>query len=149
MEDCKPSKLKIVVTLGYSLLLMASSLIPMHQDARMLRFLLDLKPTLQNLLHIPAFAILTVLCLQVLSYSPMAMPRKVLLVLGFSILFGISNELVQWAVPGRYPGILDIMLNSVGSVLGIGIYMMAERRHSGLIRSVVCGRSRKEHFQTG
>jgi VanZ family protein len=139
MEACKPSKLKILLTLVYMFLIMMSSLIPMHQGATRLRFLLDLNPAVQNLLHIPAFAVLSVLCLQVLSYSPMARIKKVVLVLGFSIVFGILNELVQMAVPGRYAGLLDIMLNCVGSALGIGLFMLSERRHSGLLRRVVCG----------
>jgi hypothetical protein len=116
MEACKPSKLKILLALVYMFLIMMSSLIPMHQGATKLRFLL-----------------------QVLSYSPIARIKKVVLVLGFSIVFGILNELVQMAVPGRYAGLLDIMLNCVGSALGIGLFMLSERRHSGLLRRVVCG----------
>jgi glycopeptide antibiotics resistance protein len=139
MEPCKPSKLKIFLTTVYAALIMGSSLVPMHQDAQAFRFLLGLQPAIQNLLHIPAFAILSILCLQLLSYSPMSRARKIVLVLGFSFSFGIMNELVQAAIPGRYPGILDIVLNFLGSLMGIGFYMIAERRHSGLIRRFICG----------
>ena len=139
MEACKPSKTKIFLTCGYSILILLSSLIPMDANIRTFRFLLDLKPTIQNLLHIPAFAILSILCLQVLSYSSMVRTRKLALVLVFSVVFGILNELVQFAIPGRYPGSLDIMLNSVGSALGMLVYLAAESRQSGLIRRLVCG----------
>jgi len=139
MQACKASKLKILLTMAYILLLMGSSLIPMHEDVRTFRVLLALKPAIQNLLHIPALAILSILCLQVLSYATMERTRKIILVLGFTFAFGILNELVQAAIPGRYPGILDITLNFLGCLLGIALYMAAERRRSGLIRRVVCG----------
>jgi VanZ family protein len=139
MEACKPGKLRIFLATAYILLILLSSLIPMDENIRTFRFLLDLNPTIQNLLHIPAFAILSILCLQVLSYSPMVRIKKLGLVLVFSIVFGIVNELVQIAVPGRYPGLLDIGLNCIGATLGIILFAVAEQRHSGLLRRVVCG----------
>ena len=139
MEACKPSKTKIFLTCGYSILILLSSLIPMDQSAESFRFFLSLKPAVQNLLHIPAFAILSILCLQVLGYSPMDRTRKLIRVLMFSVAFGIVNEWVQFAIPSRYPGSLEIMLNSVGSALGMLVYLAAESRQSGLIRRLVCG----------
>ena len=139
MEACKPSKTKIFFTCGYITMILLSSLIPMDENIRTFRFLLDLKPTIQNLLHIPAFAILAILCMQILSYFSMDKVRKVALVFGFSIAFGILNELIQAWVPGRYPGLLDIGLNCIGAMLGIFLFVMAERRHSGYLRRVVCG----------
>jgi VanZ family protein len=144
VEACRPSKLKIILTSGYMFLILVSSVIPAHQGATRFRSFVDLDPGVQNLLHIPAYGVFSVLCLQVLSYSSMRTARKVVFVLAVSVVFGIINEMIQSMVPGRYASVPDIMLNLVGSILGVGLYVLAEHRRSGLLRRVVCGWSPRQ-----
>ena len=52
--------------------------------------------------------------------------------------FGLMNEILQIVVPGRYFGITDIVLNFIGTIVGILIYIYAERGRSGWIRRTIC-----------
>jgi len=104
------------------LLLSASSLIPMDRDIRGLQFVIDLKPTLQNLLHIPVYIVLAILFLQILqNYQIQSWKGNILVFLGAGF-FGIINEIIQIVVPGRYVGLTDIGLNLIGAAAGILIY---------------------------
>ena len=66
MIACRPNAIKIILTSVYMLLLLASSVIPMDRHINGLQFVIELKPTVQNLLHIPMFAILSFLLLLIL-----------------------------------------------------------------------------------
>jgi len=92
----------------------------MDQEIEGLNFIIGLEPSIQNLLHIPAYAILSILLLQVLG-------QRLLLVIVGTIVFGIVNELIQLAIPGRYPGLLDIGLNTIGALVGIFLFRTFER----------------------
>ena len=105
----------------------------MDRGIKGLQFVIGLKPSVQNLLHIPAFAILSILWLQVLRTSQLDRRKKILLVLFVSIGFGLLNEFIQFAVPGRYPGIMDIAMNTIGSILGIILYYKLEKAGDSLI----------------
>jgi len=113
-------RIKIALLASYTLLLLGASLIPMDQEIEGLNFIIGLEPSIQNLLHIPAYAILSILLLQVLG-------KRLLLVIVGTIVFGIVNELIQLAIPGRYPGLLDIGLNTIGALVGIFLFRTFER----------------------
>ena len=101
MEACRPSNLKISFVLIYMSLLLVSSLIPMDREVMGLKFIIDLKPTIQNLLHIPMYIVLTILFLQILqNYQIEGWKANVLVFLGAGC-FGIINEIIQIIVPGR------------------------------------------------
>jgi VanZ family protein len=119
-------------------LLLASSAIPMDRQITGLQFVIDLKPTIQNLLHIPAFMIFAILCLQVLkNFQIHGWKRNVLVILGAGFI-GLLSEVIQIAVPGRYGGLADIGLNFIGAISGILIYSWAEKAKPGLLRRIVC-----------
>ncbi len=40
------------------------------------------------------------------------------------VLYAISDEVHQMFVPGRGPGIKDVLIDSVGATVGIGMYML-------------------------
>jgi VanZ family protein len=119
-------------------LLLASSAIPMDRPIKGLQFIIDLKPTIQNLLHIPMFAALAILFLQILQNYRFEGWKRNSWVLLSSVCFGIINEAIQVAIPGRYGGIIDIILNLIGAVVGILIYNFVEKCRPGLIRRIVC-----------
>lgn len=129
--------MKIVVVLIYMFLLLASSAIPMDRQIKGLQFVIDIKPTIQNLLHIPAYIVLAILFLQIFqNYQIGDWRRNVLVLLGAGLV-GILSEIIQIAVPGRYGSIADIGLNFIGTIAGILIYNRVEKTKLGLIKRIV------------
>ena len=120
------------------LLLLASSVIPMDRQIQGLKFIIDLKPAIQNLLHIPMYAVLAILFLQVLQNYQFGGWKRNALVLLCSVCFGIINEIIQIPIPGRYAGIGDILSNLVGTIVGMATYIFAEKTRPGLIRRIIC-----------
>jgi glycopeptide antibiotics resistance protein len=122
----------------YLLLLLAASAIPMDRQIKGLQFIIDLKPTIQNLLHIPMYMVLAILFLQVLkNYQIEGWRRNFLVLLGAGLI-GVLSEIIQIAVPGRYGGLSDIGLNFIGTIAGILIYSHVEKAKPGLIKRIVC-----------
>ena len=138
MQTCRPSNKKIRIVLSYVLLLLGSSLIPMDRDIQGLQFIIDLKPAIQNLLHIPMYIVLAILFLQILQNYQIEGWKAYILVFLSSGFFGIINEIIQIVIPGRYGGLMDIYLNLVGAIIGIIIYMIVAKFRPSLIRRIVC-----------
>ncbi len=135
---CRPGRRKIALLSIYMLLILALSLIPMHREIRGLEFLINMKSLVQNLMHIPFYAFLAILWLQILRIYAFKGWKTVLFVAFFSVGFGIVIEFIQMTIPGRYPSIIDMGLNTIGTFVGILIYLMVERNGSGFIRRMVC-----------
>jgi VanZ family protein len=53
--------------------------------------------------------------------------RKVVLSLIICILYSISDEIHQTFVPGRGGNIIDVLIDSTGSFIGIGLYLKVRR----------------------
>jgi VanZ family protein len=51
--------------------------------------------------------------------------KKTLFIRAFAlcVLYGISDEVHQMFVPHRYPSVMDVLADGIGSSLGIGIYI--------------------------
>ena len=109
--------MKIAILITYMLLILATSVIPMDHEIQGINFIIGLKPTIQNLLHIPAYAILSILCLGLLKSYKIRRSTRIWLVVVTAVGFGVLNESVQMVIPGRYAGILDMGLNTVGALL--------------------------------
>ena len=110
----------------------------MDRDVKGLQFIIELKPTIQNLLHIPMYIVLAILFLQILqNYRIEGWKANILVFLGAGC-FGIISEIIQIVVPGRYCGLTDIGLNLIGAIVGIFIYNIVGKIKPGLIRRVVC-----------
>ena len=139
MKTCKPDKKKLVFLLLYMSLVMMGSLIPMDRQISGLRFIIAMKPMLQNLLHIPMFAVLSILLLQVLSGYDMTPLKRAAVLLGVAISFGVVNEMIQVIIPGRYAGMLDMVLNLIGIFSGILLYKVLSRTNPNFLRRLVCG----------
>ena len=138
MEDYKLSKLRIVATVFYMLSILITSIIPMDREITGLQPFIDLSPSIQNLLHIPMFVILSILFFQILKDSRLEEWKKGTLIFVCCGSFGLLNEIIQIFVPGRYFGIADIVLNFIGTIVGILIYIYAERGRSGWICRIIC-----------
>ena len=138
MEPCRPAKQKIAILAVYMLIILALSAIPMDREIKGLQFLIEIKPLNQNLMHIPVYAILAVFWLQLLSSHGVGGIKKFWLVFLFSAGFGIMNEFIQLAIPGRYPSLIDMVFNTIGSAAGIWLYFSLEKCRPSLIRRIVC-----------
>ena len=112
------------------LLITVASSIPMDGSLTHFKFLASLEPNTQNLLHIPVFGMLSYLWL----WSFCTTKRPFVLcwtsALLITIIFGILDEFHQMYVPGRYAGMLDMILNIIGAGVGIGVFSL--QRHRGL-----------------
>ena len=104
------------------ILIMSS--IPMDGKSGSSGFLTDLDPGLQNLLHIPLYGLLAYLWMQVfVTEIGRSMSREVGRAIIFSLVitigYGCLDELHQTFIPGRYGGLLDILLNITGAAAGV------------------------------
>ena len=106
----------------------------MDREGERVRFVTEVTPVIQNMLHIPAFAILSILWLSVLKTCQTDRGKRLIFVLLLATAFGIVNELIQMGVPGRYAGTLDLCLNTVGVLTGVLIYSALERGNPGIAR---------------
>ncbi|WP_432821244.1 VanZ family protein [Trichloromonas sp.] len=116
-----------VVLMGAIFLL---SSVPGEVDDGILKILTALDPKLQNLLHIPLFALLQVLWLRAIVKGGLASWKNVLLCLGITLGYGLFDEIHQMFVPGRYASLLDVLLNLLGAVLGtLGFWWATRKSH--------------------
>jgi glycopeptide antibiotics resistance protein len=109
----------------YTAMVLASSLVPMSGSIGRFSVEMGLTPSVQNIFHIPMFAVLTILWLQFFKAKALRSLYKHILVIAAASLFGIVNELIQTFIPGRYAGVTDLSLNLVGIVLGTLIFIIA------------------------
>jgi VanZ family protein len=98
------------------------SSIPMHEDMGQLKFLTVLTPKIQNLLHLPLYGLLAYLWLNSFAAIDYPVINAIILSLTISLIFGCMDELYQTLIPGRYGSITDVILNSIGIILGIIVF---------------------------
>ncbi len=104
------------------------SSIPMDGGSDNIAFLTNLNPGLQNFLHIPLFGFLSFLWMNYFVSRKWRLNRAILLAIIITIGFGCLDEIHQSFVPGRYGGLMDIILNSVGAILGVGFFWILNRK---------------------
>lgn len=106
------------------ILIFIESSIPMDGGPDSIKFLTALDPTFQNLLHIPLYGMLAFLWSQSFQKSQFSNRKMVIMTLFLTILYGCLDEFHQTFVPGRYGGLLDIYLDSIGAVCGIVLFSL-------------------------
>ena len=136
--SCRPNPWKIVLIFAYMAALALVSVIPMDPGAAHIRFLVNMNPALQNVLHLPAYAALTILWMQVLTQRGRHGLSRLCTALLLGAGFGLANEAMQILIPGRYPSLMDTLANLAGSGLGVLVYIGVERRSPGTIRRLIC-----------
>ncbi|MFQ5902012.1 MAG: VanZ family protein [Thermodesulfobacteriota bacterium] len=79
---------------------------------------------LDKLIHIGEYGILAILWFRALGISKTSCRGKMPLILAiiFTVLFGITDEVHQHFVPGRYASIYDIIADGSGAWLGLWLY---------------------------
>lgn len=78
-----------------------------------------------KLLHITAYGLMAFLAARALSRERPQMGKFGICIvsMGFTILFGLSDEIHQAFVPGRFASIGDWIADILGSGIGAGIYI--------------------------
>ncbi|WP_092231735.1 VanZ family protein [Desulfobacula phenolica] len=99
------------------------SSIPMDGGPDNIAFLTNLDPEIQNFLHIPLYGALAFLWLRFFYASKQISKSAIFCGLIITILYGGLDEIHQSFVRGRYGGLFDIYLNSVGAVLGTVVFL--------------------------
>lgn len=121
----------IMKTISLPLLFMAVifilSSVPGEAEGISFIFMNHLHPTLQNLLHIPLYAILQILWLRSFTRLGKKGFELIFICLVITIGYGIFDEFHQMLVPGRYGSLEDIVLNIIGACLGIGLFLLLQR----------------------
>ena len=75
-------------------------------------------PTVQNAVHVPAYALLVILAVSALSPAGAFRGRTLVPVAIGCWLFGLGLEAAQGAIPGRVFSLTDALLNFVGVTAG-------------------------------
>ncbi|MDD4756454.1 MAG: VanZ family protein [Prolixibacteraceae bacterium] len=77
--------------------------------------------------HFFAYLVLGILVLTALRRSGATGCRSVALALGICVLYAISDEVHQLFVPGRGGQVKDVIIDSAGAGVGIGVYKVVGR----------------------
>jgi hypothetical protein len=120
-----------LLAIAYMALLFALSAVPDEGKESLGRRILFVSPTVQNLLHVPAYALLTWLWFRALRHKGRAAVAAALIAAIIAIAYGGLDEIHQYFVPGRFASITDALLNAAGAVAVLGGVLVAERRRPG------------------
>jgi len=103
-------------------LIFIESSIPMDGGSGNITFLTELDPNIQNLLHIPLYGTLSFLWMRALVISGLTPVKALWTALLITFFFGCLDEVHQSFIPGRFGGLIDIYLNSIGGLIGVFVY---------------------------
>ncbi len=124
-------RLSIVFPILYMAGLLLLSAVPGHvspTDPEIFRIVQWVPARLQNLMHIPAYALLAFTwrwCL-----GGWFAPRKAtLLAFTVALLFGFFEEFFQSFIPGRYPSLTDVLFDGIGALLGVWLFNRLHRAY--------------------
>ncbi|MHC4224400.1 MAG: VanZ family protein [Planctomycetota bacterium] len=114
--------------LVYMALIFAVSSVPDHREDTdsLIKWV---RPELQNLAHIPAYALLTWLWWRALAFRGLPRRRAVLLAAGIAIAYGALDEFHQYFVEGRFASVTDAIMNALGAALVVAwAFLRTERK---------------------
>ena len=120
-----------LMTFAYGVVLAGGNLLPSGKRLPLLGVWdASMSATTQNMLHMPAYALLMV-CVS-LSMSASLRKRSLAIVLAIVITFGVGilMEYAQGSVPGRTVSNIDIMLNGIGIALALPAAISWRWRHT-------------------
>ncbi len=109
------------VTAAYGLALATASVLPSGEDAPG-GWDKAISPSLQNALHVPAYAGLAWLACAAWSRSGGMHLRQVLAVFVAAVVFGVALEFAQAGIPGRTASAWDAVLNVAGAAVGLAAW---------------------------
>ena len=80
--------------------------------------------------HVGEYAVLGYLVARALRNYGLSKRQLFLRAFALCVLYGISDEVHQMFVPHRYPSVMDILADGIGSSLGIGMYIKSRKMAS-------------------
>jgi len=101
------------------ILIFISSSIPMDREIKGIEFVMKIDPKLQDLLHIPVFALLAFLWFRCFCHGTCGVKQMLGLSILITLLFGILTECYQIIIPGRYFSLNDVLFNLIGTTAGV------------------------------
>ena len=108
--------LRWIPAFGYAALIFAISSLSQPE------FPTDLFPLRDKGVHITEYAVLGFLCAFAL-FSRQSRERALFVTAwAISVLYGVSDELHQYFVPGRSSELDDVVADAVGSAIGVAVY---------------------------
>jgi VanZ like family len=113
-------KMSVLIPLSYMGVIFILSSIP--DTGRDGNFLALVDPRLQNLLHIPSYALLALLWILTLRTHGFSKYASLSVAFSVSSGYGALAELCQIWVPGRVPSVSDFLFDIAGAVLCIILY---------------------------
>jgi len=139
----KERRAKIIVPLLYMAFIFILSSIPATEDNRMAG--VYIQPTLQNILHIPLYAVLAWLWMRAFTHNGLKAYslRLIAWTLVIVIAYALFDELHQYFVPGRYISVADLSLNALGCMLGLSVYMFTKKPLADSINKPVDSKKNK------
>jgi VanZ family protein len=108
------------ITVAYMMLIFLVSSIPVD-DSLPGRILMGILPSVQDLLHVPEYALL--FCLSFFSLTNLGMnaKRARLTALFFCLAFAAADECYQYFIPGRQMSVGDWIADAVGVFAGFAV----------------------------
>ncbi len=76
---------------------------------------------LKKMGHFVVYAMLAFLWHRALARGGMADPTALGLAFAIAVLYGLSDEFHQSFVPGRHPGLSDVIIDAMGAATAIGV----------------------------
>jgi len=83
--------------------------------------------TLGRISHVVEYAVLTLLVFRGIYNGNRISTKNALFSMGFSMMYALSDEIHQIIVPGRAFQLLDLSLDVVVIILGLGIFLLLKR----------------------
>lgn len=118
----------ILLAIAYMALLFALSSVPDEGEGSLGRRILFPSPALQNLLHVPAYALLTWLWFRALRKREWSVRPAALTGAAVAVVYGALDEFHQYFVPGRFASITDALFNAAGAGVVVGCVLALDRR---------------------
>jgi len=123
-------RLSPAVPVAYMAALLISACVPAEgtemEQRHFLWFLALMPATLQNFLHIPAYALLAFLWRW--SLDRLSTRATLTISLALTVGFGVLQEWAQSLVPGRFASFYDVIFDAAGAVFGVWCFQRLKIR---------------------
>jgi VanZ family protein len=78
--------------------------------------------------HFTVYAVLAALVAFALAESGLSLQRRLTFAFIFAVCYGVTDEFHQSFVPGRDADALDLLVDAIGAVTALAVYVWLERR---------------------
>lgn len=79
--------------------------------------------------HLVAYAVLAVLIARAIGFDHGAITRRPAIAWALAAVYGVSDEIHQSFVPGRFASVEDIVTNAIGAAAGLACMYVIARWH--------------------